>query len=82
MPHNIATPTAIHPFAPVSRFAPLERFLATSSAWLMRSAAQHTAMAGGQTRLPWGDGARLPVAQWAGPIASSHGPTTPISTAK
>jgi hypothetical protein len=49
---------------------------------LMSRAAQHAAMAGGQTRPPWGDGARLPGAQWSGPIASSHGPTTPISTAK
>jgi hypothetical protein len=76
MPHDIDL------IAPVSRVAPLERFLATSSAWLMSRAAQHAAMAGGQTRPPWGDGARLPGAQWSGPIASSHGPTTPISTAK
>lgn len=85
MLHDIAPPPDIDlgaPLSPAAPVAPVARFLATSSAWLMSSTAQHTAMAGGQTRPPWGDGARLPGAQWSGPIDSSHGPTTPISTAK
>ena len=71
-----------HDIAPPPAMAPIARFLAISSAWLKGGAAQQPPMERDQTRSPWGDGARLPVGQWVGPMASSQGPTTPISTAK